>query len=157
VRSSQNELARILELREAALALLKRCGRDQGSGFFRKTVATHAGVRVSYWPERRSLCDLPSAGPGLAKSVELTDTKLPPLLNIDHKSAEMFGRVMSLEWDENGNMELLLFHPGEWESLLKAGVSLTMHWRGLLGAAWLNANRLPCRSDRSPPDPSGSV
>jgi hypothetical protein len=63
----------------------------------------------------------------LAKGVELTDVKLPRLLNIDHKSPEMFGRVMSLEWDENGNMELLLFHPGEWESLLKAGVPLTLH------------------------------
>jgi hypothetical protein len=120
-------MARIFELREIALALLKRCGRDQGSGSFKKTMAAHAGVRVSYWPERRSLRDLPSAGPGLANSVELTDIKLPPLLTIDHKSPEMFGRVMSLEWDENGNMELLLFHPGEWESLLKAGLPLIMH------------------------------
>ena len=57
----------------------------------------------------------------------MTDVKLPRLLNIDYKSPEMFGRVMSLEWDEIGNMELLLFHPGEWESLLKAELPLTLH------------------------------
>ena len=93
---SQNELRRILELREIALALIKARGRNQGSGAFKKTIATHAGVRISYWPQRRRLRESASAGPGLAKGVELTDVKLPRLLSIDYKSPEMFGRVMIL-------------------------------------------------------------
>jgi hypothetical protein len=70
---------------------------------------------------------MPSDGLGLAKRVEFTDTKLPYLLNIDHKSSEMFGRVLSLECDEKGYLDVGIFHPGEWEALLRADAPATMH------------------------------
>jgi hypothetical protein len=127
MRISQSELTRILAIRRIAFDLVQKRGLIQGKGPIKRTVITYNGVRVSYWADRRAMRELPPDSPGLVKNLEFTDTKLPYLLTIDYKSSEMFGRVMSLEWDENGNLEVHILHPGEWERLLEADVPVTVH------------------------------
>lgn len=127
MKLSYEELTRVMDLREIAMKLVRERTQASQYGPFRVERVIANGVRIGYWPERMQIREVPSGSSRLANRVEITDVRLPPALNIDYQSCEPFGRVLSVEWDDDGNLEVNVFHRGEWEELLQAAVAQTVN------------------------------
>ncbi|RUO97677.1 hypothetical protein [Hyphomicrobium sp.] len=111
-----------IRLRDAALQLLGAAGswadiRDADGGTVRHLEFKNATISVSYRTPFQKVCSEPSQ----------YDKYMAALLGIDVKANLPYGlniwvgkKVLNIEWDSQGHIELVSFKRGPWEQDLTA-------------------------------------
>lgn len=110
-----------LELRDMGLAVLKKFGKHE-PGMGRKVAASHGDLMISI----RTPFSEPYSEPSeylkyLGATIGLAPPKnLPYGLDIWAPK-----KVLNIEWDDHGKVDLVSFKPGAWESELRLWLGKT--------------------------------
>jgi hypothetical protein len=115
MKSHGNKSARLshaLELRDAALTIIKRIGIWNRTARDTRHLSAHANsFEIFYRTPFQRMPQVNNALKYRAAQLGLTAPKnLPYGLDIWAPN-----KVMNIEWDDKGNVELVSFHPGAWE------------------------------------------
>ena len=104
---SKDHRERIATARDIAVRIAKGRGLKLVLPVFggdTSLVAEEFGVRIRYWQNEGSQS-----------------------LHIDHKSPEIFGRVLDMTWYDDGEIGVDIWHPGEWELLIRETAPSLVH------------------------------
>lgn len=112
------KLARVLEIRANVLRVLRDIGEWSGEGHNRALGAKIGTISVSY---RTPFQALPKVPEQLQYMRALLGGKDNLPYGLDVWTPEK--KVLNLEWDDAGAIEIVSFKPGEWEGALAIAAS----------------------------------
>jgi hypothetical protein len=110
----EEKLARAVKLRDAAIAVVRRCGRweTDRTGKIKIMGARTDAIQIIYRTAFRQIMDDQSKQKYLATLYGISPRQnLPYGLDIWTPT-----KVLNIEWDDKGNVELVRFRPGGWEA-----------------------------------------
>jgi hypothetical protein len=123
------KLVRALALRDAALTIVKRKG-TWTAGNIKVLIAYVGDIEILY---RTPFQRLPAAGISHRRLAALSDRNKYYMAMFHqkfHKSNMPYGidvwapkKVLNIEWDDEGNIELVSFRAGDWEEKLTKAAS----------------------------------
>jgi hypothetical protein len=121
LQTTSRRYTRIIELRDAALAIVKNRGTWKGASGMKFLYASMGSIRILHRGRFQRLPETPSQVKYLAALHGLpVRDNLPNGLDI---WATGNGKVFNLEWDEKGNLELVGHRRGIWEDELLLGAA----------------------------------
>jgi hypothetical protein len=120
-RVSSSRMLRVLTLRDEALEIIHREGRWQQHGFMKALCAEIGGIHMIH---RTPFQKMPK--------LRITDAQKHYLAANDIRLQRQlpYGldvlatrKVMNVEWDTEGNVDVVSFKPGQWEADLLAAAN----------------------------------
>jgi hypothetical protein len=114
--TTETRLGRALRLRDIALAIVRRQGTWKRAGKVNLLMASHGTISIGY---RTPFQRLPDANNQLKYMAAQLGRRAPQNLpyGLDIWAPK---KVLNVEWDDQGNVVLVSFRPGEWEAELAA-------------------------------------
>ena len=103
------KMARIEAIRASALLAVRLRGKWEGAGYIRLCVADLGDVKIGY---RTPFQRLPAESDVLRYQLALVGGKENLPYGLDIWQARM--KVLNVEWNDNGDLEVILYRPGEW-------------------------------------------
>jgi hypothetical protein len=117
MKPSPEKLRHVFQLTAAALVVIRRAGKWQKVGSWRLTSAESGGLKIAY----RSPFNLKPADLSSAPSYVHEAARRRAAPDLPHK-LDIWApqKVLSVQWDDAGAVNLISFKPGEWEAALNA-------------------------------------